>query len=98
MFLSNIGRDSTPCQKEFSEKSRNWLLKGRQLPRCNPDGSYSQKQCHKSYCFCVNKDGVRIYGSRKNISDGDVMCSPDSGQLLGGFQGPLIKALSTVDL
>lgn len=72
-----IGGDPTPCQKEYAEKSRNWLLKGRYLPRCKTDGSYSKKQCHKSYCFCVNKDGVEIYGSRKNVSDGDLMCGPD---------------------
>lgn len=55
-------------------------MKGRPLPRCNPDGSYAQKQCHKTYCFCVNKDGVELYGTRKNISDGDVMCGPDPGK------------------
>ena len=73
------GGDLTPCQKEYAEKSRNWLLKGRYLPRCKTDGSYSKKQCHKSYCFCVNKDGGEIYGSRKNVSDGDLMCGPDPG-------------------
>ncbi|XP_022806051.1 uncharacterized protein LOC111343164 [Stylophora pistillata] len=71
------GGGLTPCQKEFSEKSRNWLLKGRQLPRCQPDGNYSKKQCFKSFCYCVNEDGVEIYGTRKNISEGDVMCGPD---------------------
>ena len=76
------GGDPTPCQKEYAEKSRNWLLKGRYLPRCKTDGSYSRKQCHKSYCFCVNKDGVEIYGSRKNVSDGDLMCGPDPGDLM----------------
>ena len=24
-------------------------------------------------------DGVEIYGSRKNVSDGDLMCGPDPG-------------------
>lgn len=82
VFLLQIGGDPTPCQKEFSEKSRNWLLKGRQLPRCQPDGSYSKKQCFKSFCYCVNKYGVEIYGTRKNISVGDVMCGPDQSKHL----------------
>ena len=81
MLVVFVGRDLTSCQTEYSEKSKNWLLKGRYLPRCKEDGGYLQKQCDKSVCFCVNKHGVEIYGTRMNISDGDVMCGTDPGKV-----------------
>ncbi|XP_070181963.1 SPARC-related modular calcium-binding protein 1-like isoform X12 [Littorina saxatilis] len=35
------------------------------IPSCNPDGTFSEVQCHKTtgYCWCVTKDGRHIPGT-----------------------------------
>ena len=39
---------------------------GRFMPQCEPDGNYSQIQCWAStgYCWCADKDGKEVYGTR----------------------------------
>lgn len=53
------------------------------VPSCNKDGSFKEKQCHGSYCFCVNRDGKEIPGSRVEVGTGEPNCRP--------FGKPLLK-------
>ena len=43
-------------------------------PRCEPDGSFSKLQCWDGKCWCVDKNGVVIDGtkseSRRTCRDG----------------------------
>lgn len=38
-----------------------FIILGLDRPRCDPDGSYSPKQCQGKYCYCVNKLGHKYY-------------------------------------
>ena len=33
-------------------------------PRCEPDGSFSKLQCWDGECWCVDKNGVAINGTK----------------------------------
>ncbi|XP_075717321.1 uncharacterized protein LOC142759243 isoform X3 [Rhinoderma darwinii] len=57
----------SPCLKERQKKlSAGPPMPGSFLPDCDEKGNYSPKQCHGStgYCWCVNKTGEEISGSR----------------------------------
>ena len=40
-------------------------------PNCNEDGFYAKKQCNSGHCWCSDRDGNLIAGSKKK---GDVDC------------------------
>ena len=46
------------------------------VPSCKDDGSYNEKQCYGSigHCWCVDKRGEEIKGSRKGPGTGMVKC------------------------
>merc|ERR1712168_1109663 len=50
----------------MGERENRGLL-GAFTPKCKDDGSYETQQCHGSsgYCWCVNKSGTEIQGTRK---------------------------------
>eukprot|EP00794_Sanderia_malayensis_P014103 gene14103-15576_t len=56
---------------EAKQNSRNIngekrLLVGAFVPKCKPDGSFEETQCHGStgYCWCVDKDGSEIEATK----------------------------------
>ncbi|MGH0116649.1 UNVERIFIED_CONTAM: hypothetical protein FKN15_012244 [Acipenser sinensis] len=71
--------DGHPCQNEISRiqnQSRRTTLVGVFIPRCNEEGYYKSTQCHGStgQCWCVDKYGNEIAGSRKH---GNPTCEED---------------------
>lgn len=65
----------TPCQREYQEISRSWAWRGPMVPQCANDGSYEPKQCDRTNCFCVNKHGVELEGTRiSRLEAGKLSC------------------------
>jgi hypothetical protein len=60
-FTSTVPGE-TPCQKARQKADSAAPQTGLFVPTCEADGSYTKKQCHAStgYCWCVDKDGVKI--------------------------------------
>ena len=44
--------------------------------QCEPDGSYKKVQCKGLWCWCVDKDGVRVSEKQPNIPGEKFNC-PD---------------------
>ncbi|XP_036404041.1 testican-1 isoform X2 [Megalops cyprinoides] len=62
--------DGLPCQNEMNRiqsQSRRKTLIGGFIPRCNEEGYFKPTQCHGSVgqCWCVDKYGNELAGSRK---------------------------------
>ncbi|XP_058264271.1 testican-1 [Hemibagrus wyckioides] len=71
--------DGLPCQNEINRihtQSRRKSLIGAYVPRCTEDGYFKTTQCHGStgQCWCVDKYGNEIAGSRKQ---GNPICEED---------------------
>ncbi|MEQ2228207.1 Testican-1, partial [Ilyodon furcidens] len=71
--------EGLPCQTEKSRiqnQSRKKSLIGSYIPRCTEEGYYKPTQCHGStgQCWCVDKYGNEIAGSRKQ---GNPSCDED---------------------
>ncbi|XP_028815621.1 testican-1 isoform X2 [Denticeps clupeoides] len=71
--------DGLPCQNEMNRiqsQSRRKALIGAYIPRCTDDGYFKATQCHAStgQCWCVDKYGNEIAGSRKQ---GNPTCEED---------------------
>ncbi|XP_046716090.1 testican-1 isoform X2 [Silurus meridionalis] len=71
--------DGLPCQNEINRihtQSRRKSLIGSYVPRCTEDGYFKATQCHGStgQCWCVDKYGNEIAGSRKQ---GNPICEED---------------------
>ncbi|XP_077780669.1 testican-1 isoform X2 [Podarcis muralis] len=81
-----------PCQNEMNriqKLGKGKSLMGTFIPRCNEEGYYKATQCHGStgQCWCVDKYGNEIAGSRKQ---GTVSCDLFEHSSDGGvFQSPL---------
>ncbi|XP_056419511.1 saxiphilin-like [Hyla sarda] len=73
---------STPClrhrQRALGGGKRPMM--GAFVPKCDDDGEYVPKQCHGStgHCWCVNKDGEEIEGSRAGPGKGPVICEDEA--------------------
>uniref|UniRef100_A0A8D2Q636 Testican-3 n=1 Tax=Varanus komodoensis TaxID=61221 RepID=A0A8D2Q636_VARKO len=68
-----------PCQNEMNriqKLGKGKSLMGAFIPRCNEEGYYKATQCHGStnQCWCVDKYGNEIAGSRKQ---GAVSCEEE---------------------
>lgn len=63
----------TVCQHHFQEASRN-TFPGIYIPDCKPSGGYEDVQCRGSYCFCVDKRGNELKGTRMSVSEGRPRC------------------------
>ncbi|PFX15746.1 Equistatin [Stylophora pistillata] len=83
----------TPCQEEYQERLRSWLLPGPHIPQCSHQGLYEPMQCYQSYCFCVNEHGVELVGSRIDITEGKPKCS-NGGSSLTSCQKQLQEAIN----
>ncbi|XP_068182388.1 testican-1 isoform X1 [Antennarius striatus] len=75
-FQKSVG---LPCQTEknrIQSQSRRKSLLGSYLPRCTEEGYFKPTQCHSStgQCWCVDKYGNEIAGSRKQ---GNPNCDED---------------------
>ncbi|XP_078809718.1 testican-1 [Oryzias latipes] len=71
--------EGLPCQSEKSRiqsQSHRKSLVGSYVPRCTEEGYYKPTQCHSStgQCWCVDKYGNEIAGSRKQ---GNPKCDED---------------------
>lgn len=71
--------EGLPCQNEMNriqKLSRGRNLLGAFIPRCNEEGYYKATQCHGStgQCWCVDKYGNELAGSRKQ---GAVTCEEE---------------------
>ncbi|KAM9356553.1 testican-1 [Symphorus nematophorus] len=71
--------EGLPCQTEKSKiqnQSRRKSLIGSYIPRCTEEGYFKPTQCHGStgQCWCVDKYGNEIAGSRKQ---GNPNCDED---------------------
>ncbi|XP_056419114.1 thyroglobulin-like [Hyla sarda] len=75
----SAAKKSTPClrhrQRALGEGKKPIPI-GEFVPECNDDGHYVPKQCHGStgHCWCVNKDGEEIEGSRAGPGKAPVIC------------------------
>ncbi|XP_059373037.1 SPARC-related modular calcium-binding protein 2-like [Carassius carassius] len=60
-------KDTSRCvaEKKYTEQQAKKLFPQVFVPVCNPDGTYSEVQCHSytGYCWCVNPSGRPISGS-----------------------------------
>ena len=59
------------------------MAPGSFTPSCEPDGSYSRKQCHGStgQCWCVHtQTGEEIHGTRAGPYEADVNCQQGEEQ------------------
>ena len=72
-YYSTEEKETTECQKEYFSATKN-PVPGRFVPRCNLDGSYADVQCDGSACYCVDKYGKEIIGTRTPIVSGKPVC------------------------
>ncbi|KAG7230101.1 hypothetical protein INR49_009821 [Caranx melampygus] len=60
-------KDTSRCvaEKKYTEQQAKKLFPQVFVPVCNPDGTYSEVQCHSytGYCWCVTPNGRPISGS-----------------------------------
>lgn len=47
---------------------------GQYVPQCEPDGRYSEVQCHVGYCFCVDATGAERKGFSVDTRHGKPKC------------------------
>ena len=73
-FLLTSDVQPTVCQYQYELQSASSAL-GVFIPRCKPDGSYDDVQCRGSVCFCADRRGHELQGSRVSIGEGSPQCA-----------------------
>ena len=73
-YVYSVAAALTPCQKEYQDRLRSWLLPGPYIPQCTYDGKYEPVQCQGSYYYCVNEYGVELVDSRVDTIEGRPNC------------------------
>ena len=83
----------TRCQEErqsaLDKSALDPPLLGVFKPKCKPDGQYEDQQCHELYCWCVDRNGLKIPGT---TIQGPAICLPRGKKQLGLL--PLLIASS----
>lgn len=70
----STGKDKkTKCRDEYHAALKN-PSSGRFKPRCNLDGTYAKVQCSGSDCYCADKDGNEIMGTKTPMVAGKPVC------------------------
>lgn len=64
----------TVCQFQYRQQNGN-AVPGAFVPRCRSDGSYDDVQCRGSVCYCVDRRGHELRGTRVNIGEGTPQCA-----------------------
>ena len=72
-FFCDTDKKETKCQREYLSATKN-SAPGRFVPRCKLDGSYADVQCRGSVCYCVDKDGNEIIGTKTPLASGKPNC------------------------
>ena len=67
------GDEKTKCQREYLAASKN-PGSGHFKPRCDLNGSYADVQCRGSDCYCADKDGNEIVGTKTPVVSGKPNC------------------------
>lgn len=62
------------CQYQYQRQSEN-AVPGAFVPRCKPDGSYDDVQCRGSVCYCVDRRGHELQGTRVSMGQGSPVCA-----------------------
>lgn len=76
----------TPCQREYQDRLRSWLLPGPYIPQCTYEGKYEPVQCQGFYCYCVNEHGVELVDSRVDITEGQPKCGAGGKKITEAFR------------
>ncbi|KAI5611639.1 SPARC-related modular calcium-binding protein 2 [Silurus asotus] len=79
-------KDTSRCaaEKKYTEQQAKKLFPQVFVPVCNPDGTYSEVQCHSftGYCWCVSPNGRPISGTavanKKPLCQGSKNEKPNS--------------------
>ncbi|XP_075049415.1 nidogen-2 [Mixophyes fleayi] len=89
-FQCTQAPDYRPQPTSCLEKRRSLLGEGSPrgprpglfVPECDSEGNYSPLQCHGStgYCWCVNKEGEEIEGTRTSPGRGPPRCGAPEDQ------------------
>ena len=88
----------TVCQQQYQQQSAS-SVPGVFIPRCKPDGSYDDVQCRGSVCFCVDRRGNELRGTRVSIGEGSPKCAmPGVVKFFKAFFGINITQLLTATL
>lgn len=81
-YITPLGKTLTLCQRQYQEYWK-YPAMGRYVPRCKPDGSFDNGQCHGPYCFCADQNGNRRAGNIILQSVASIVTSvdcPESGK------------------
>lgn len=68
------GQQPTVCQYQYQQQKDN-AARGAFIPRCKPDGSYDDVQCRGSVCYCADRRGHELSGTRVSIGAGSPQCA-----------------------
>lgn len=67
-IIQSIGEQLTKCQEQRERALQN-RAPGSFIPRCAQDGSFENIQCQGFVCYCVDKDGNEISGTKTTLPD-----------------------------
>lgn len=86
MHKIEIKCELTPVCQDLEQP---YLVQGVYMPRCfGADHTFSYKQCHGPYCWCVDTEGVYLDGFTNRNSEEDLVCDakgqvvPETGTTL----------------
>lgn len=74
VLLLILDQQPTVCQYQYRQQTSN-AAPGTFIPRCKPDGSYNDVQCRGSVCYCVDRRGNELPGTRVSIGEGSPNCA-----------------------
>lgn len=69
-----LGGEVPLCWRRYQDAMRNYVP-GKFVPRCRGNGQFTPTQCHDSYCYCVDKEGKELEGTRTYIYTGKPKCT-----------------------